>query len=82
MSDTLSLALFSGTADKLHAAATIAAGAAAPVKPTAGMAGARIGAWASLIDRQSTALQVFAVQSGDCSSTFWRVGHLDKSKST
>ncbi len=29
MSDTLNLVLFSGTADKLHAAATLAAGAAA-----------------------------------------------------
>ncbi len=29
MSDSLSLVLFSGTADKLHAAATLAAGAAA-----------------------------------------------------
>jgi peroxiredoxin family protein len=33
MSDTLSIALFSGTADKLHAAATIAAGAAALDRP-------------------------------------------------
>jgi peroxiredoxin family protein len=33
MSDTLSLVLFSGTADKLHSAATIAAGAAALGRP-------------------------------------------------
>jgi peroxiredoxin family protein len=33
MSDTLSMVLFSGTADKLHAAATIAAGAAAMDRP-------------------------------------------------
>jgi peroxiredoxin family protein len=33
MSDTLNLVLFSGTADKLHAAATIAAGAAAMDRP-------------------------------------------------
>ena len=33
MSDTLSLILFSGTADKLHAAATLAAGAAALDRP-------------------------------------------------
>lgn len=33
MNDALSLALFSGTADKLHAAATIAAGAAALGRP-------------------------------------------------
>ncbi len=33
MSETLSLALFSGTADKLHAAATMAAGAAALDRP-------------------------------------------------
>jgi len=33
MSDSLSLVLFSGTADKLHAAATIAAGAAAMDRP-------------------------------------------------
>jgi peroxiredoxin family protein len=33
MSDTLSLVLFSGTADKLHAAATLAAGAAALDRP-------------------------------------------------
>ncbi len=33
MSDCLSLVLFSGTADKLHAAATLAAGAAAMGRP-------------------------------------------------
>ena len=33
MSDTLNLVLFSGTADKLHAAATLAAGAAAMDRP-------------------------------------------------
>jgi len=33
MSDALSLVLFSGTADKLHAAATLAAGAAAMGRP-------------------------------------------------
>jgi peroxiredoxin family protein len=33
MSDSLNLVLFSGTADKLHAAATIAAGAAAMDRP-------------------------------------------------
>ncbi len=33
MSDTLSLVLFSGTADKLHAAATLAAGASAMGRP-------------------------------------------------
>ena len=33
MSDTLSIVLFSGTADKLHAAATLAAGAAALDRP-------------------------------------------------
>jgi peroxiredoxin family protein len=33
MSDTLNLILFSGTADKLHAAATLAAGAAAMDRP-------------------------------------------------
>ncbi len=33
MSDTLNLVLFSGTADKLHAAATLAAGAAALDRP-------------------------------------------------
>jgi peroxiredoxin family protein len=33
MSDSLSLVLFSGTADKLHAAATLAAGAAAMDRP-------------------------------------------------
>src|SRR5512135_1200427 len=33
MNDTLSLVLFSGTADKLHAAGTIAAGAAAMGRP-------------------------------------------------
>lgn len=33
MNDTLSLVLFSGTADKLHSAATIAAGAAALGRP-------------------------------------------------
>ena len=33
MNDTLSLVLFSGTADKLHAAATLAAGAAAMGRP-------------------------------------------------
>ncbi len=33
MSDTLSIVLFSGTADKLHAAATLAAGAAAMDRP-------------------------------------------------
>lgn len=33
MSDSLSLVLFSGTADKLHAAATLAAGAAAMGRP-------------------------------------------------
>ena len=33
MKDTLSLVLFSGTADKLHAAATLAAGAAAMDRP-------------------------------------------------
>jgi peroxiredoxin family protein len=33
MSDTLSIVLFSGTADKLHAAGTIAAGAAAMDRP-------------------------------------------------
>jgi peroxiredoxin family protein len=33
MSDTLSLVLFSGTTDKLHSAATIAAGAAALGRP-------------------------------------------------
>ncbi len=33
MSDTLNLVLFSGTADKLHAAATLAAGAAAMGQP-------------------------------------------------
>jgi peroxiredoxin family protein len=33
MSDTLSIVMFSGTADKLHAAATLAAGAAAMGRP-------------------------------------------------
>lgn len=33
MSETLSMVLFSGTADKLHAAATLAAGAAAMDRP-------------------------------------------------
>lgn len=33
MNDTLSIILFSGTADKLHAAATLAAGAAAMDRP-------------------------------------------------
>jgi peroxiredoxin family protein len=33
MSDTLSIVLFSGTSDKLHAAATLAAGAAAMGRP-------------------------------------------------
>jgi peroxiredoxin family protein len=33
MSDSLSIVLFSGTADKLHAAATLAAGAAAMGRP-------------------------------------------------
>jgi peroxiredoxin family protein len=33
VSDTLSIVLFSGTADKLHAAATLAAGAAAMDRP-------------------------------------------------
>lgn len=33
MNDTLNLVLFSGTADKLHAAATLAAGAAAMDRP-------------------------------------------------
>jgi peroxiredoxin family protein len=33
MSDSLSIVLFSGTADKLHAAATLAAGAAAMDRP-------------------------------------------------
>ncbi len=33
MSDTLNIVLFSGTADKLHAAATLAAGAAAMDRP-------------------------------------------------
>jgi peroxiredoxin family protein len=33
MNDSLSLVLFSGTADKLHAAATVAAGAAAMGRP-------------------------------------------------
>ncbi len=33
MSDTLSIVMFSGTADKLHSAATIAAGAAAMGRP-------------------------------------------------
>jgi peroxiredoxin family protein len=33
MSDTLNMVLFSGTADKLHAAATLAAGAAAMDRP-------------------------------------------------
>ena len=33
MSDSLSMVLFSGTADKLHAAATLAAGAAAMGRP-------------------------------------------------
>jgi peroxiredoxin family protein len=33
MSDTLSIVIFSGTADKLHAAATLAAGAAAMGRP-------------------------------------------------
>ncbi|HYO42786.1 MAG TPA: DsrE/DsrF/DrsH-like family protein [Candidatus Limnocylindrales bacterium] len=33
MNDTLSIVLFSGTADKLHAAATLAAGAAALDRP-------------------------------------------------
>ncbi|MEI7744504.1 MAG: DsrE/DsrF/DrsH-like family protein [Chloroflexota bacterium] len=33
MSDTLNLVIFSGTADKLHAAATLAAGAAAMGQP-------------------------------------------------
>ena len=33
MSDTLSIVLFSGTADKLHAAATLTAGAAAMDRP-------------------------------------------------
>ena len=33
MSDALNLVLFSGTADKLHAAATLAAGAAAMARP-------------------------------------------------